>query len=216
MAIDREKFFPEIRVAVFHGHLKQSQVDGINIILDAWEKSGFTDLRWLAYMLGTAYHETAATMQPIHEYGSDAYFTRMYGVEGRRPEVARQMGNTEPGDGIKYCGRGFVQLTWKNNYALMGRILGVDLVENPDLAMEPDVAVKIMFEGMTRREILFEEHPTVSDAKYTFTGRALEDYFNDDAEEWINARRIINGTDHAQMIADTAGDFYVALGGQYE
>lgn len=212
LAFDRARFFSSIRAAVFHGHLSQKQVDGVNLILATWTGSNLSDPRWLAYMLGTAYHETGATMQPIHEYGSAAYFTRMYDVKGRRPEVARRMGNTEPGDGVKYAGRGFVQLTWKNNYALMGKVLGIDLVRYPDMAMRPEVAAKIMFEGMTRRDVLFEDDSAITpNAGATFTGKALEDYFNDDEEDWFNARRVINGLDHAQMIADTATDFHAAM-----
>lgn len=198
--IDRNRLFSGVRQTVFHGHFKQSQVDGINFILDAWEATDFTDLRWLAYMLGTAYHETAATMQPVHEYGGDAYFTRMYDVTGRRPDVARRMGNTSPGDGIKYCGRGFVQLTWKSNYAKMGRLLGVDLVGNPDLAMDPKIAARIMFAGMTATNL-----------RDTFSGVNLQRYFNDTAEDWVGARHIINGTDHADMLAETSQDFFDAL-----
>ena len=133
--IDRAAFFPVVRRDIFHGHLTQAQVDGMNFILDTWDKSAFTDFRWLAYMLGTAYHETAATMQPIKEYGSVAYFTRMYDVRGRRPDTARRMGNTKPGDGAKYCGRGYVQLTWKSNYDRAGHLLGIDLVSHQPLTV---------------------------------------------------------------------------------
>jgi putative chitinase len=210
MTIDREKLFTSVRQSVFHGHFRQSQVDGINIILDTWDASVFDDLRWLAYMLGTSYHETGATMQPIKEWGDTAYFTRMYDVTGKRPDTARKMGNTRPGDGPKYCGRGFVQLTWKNNYERAGQLLGIDLVNNPDLAMVPANAARIMFEGMTDANIIFEDEAS-ADSAFSFTGKTLEDYFNDSTEDWINARRIINGTDHAAMIAGTAQDFYVAL-----
>lgn len=210
--IDRAKLFGGVRSSVFGGRLKQGQVDGINHIVDAWEKSAFTDLRWLAYMLGTAYHETAATMQPIHEYGSTAYFTQMYDVRGRRPSVARQMGNTNPGDGARYCGRGYVQLTWKNNYKRAGEIVGVDLVADPDEAMDPDIAAEIMFAGMTDTRVVFEN--VRDDKEFSFTGKTLEDYFADDREDWIGARRIINGTDHAELIAETAQDFNDAL--EYE
>lgn len=208
--IDRARLFAGIRRPVFGGKLRQKQVDGINRILDAWDNSPLEDLRWLAYMLGTAYHETASTMQPIREYGTPAYFTRLYDVRGKRPEVARRMGNTEPGDGIRYCGRGYVQLTWKINYQRASRLVGVDLVANPDLAMDPDIAARIMFEGMTEIEIVFEDKTSL-DPGWTFTGRCLEDYFNDAAEDWTGARKIINGTDHAWLIAETALDFYAAL-----
>lgn len=208
--MDRKKFFTEVRQSVFHGHLRQKQVDGINIILDAWTASVFNDLRWLAYMLGTAFHETGATMQPIKEYGNLAYFTRMYDVQGKRPDVAKRMGNVRPGDGARYCGRGFVQLTWQLNYKRAGYILGIDLVNNPDLALKPDVAARIMFEGMTDALVIFEDSTSV-DPKFSFTGRTLEQYFNAKTEDWINARRVINGLDHAGIIAETAQDFYAAL-----
>jgi hypothetical protein len=181
----------------------------MNIILDTWDKSVFDDLRWLGYMFGTAYHETAATMQPIKEYGGYDYFERMYGPNGRRPDTARRMGNVNPGDGAKYCGRGFVQNTWHNNYKRAGELTGVDLVNNPDLAMQPDIAAKIMFAGMTDAKIIFEDFS--DDQNFSFTGKTLEDYFNDTTEDWYNARRIINGTQAAAMIAETAKDFYAAL-----
>lgn len=66
--MDRAKFFAGLRSALFGGKLAQGQVDGIIAILDAWQASQMKDLRWLAYMLATAYHETARTVQPIAEY----------------------------------------------------------------------------------------------------------------------------------------------------
>lgn len=203
MAIDRVALFSSIRSTVFHGHFNQSQVDGINFILDEWEaRPEMTDMRWLAYMLGTAYHETASTMQPVHEYGGNAYFTRMYDILGNRSAMARRMGNTQPGDGIKYCGRGYVQLTWKNNYLNIGKEIGINLVANPDLAMDPKIAAKVMFAGMTKNHLGFDT---------TFSGVSLDRYFNDNTEDWVGARQIINGRDHADMIAETAQDFYDAL-----
>lgn len=66
--IDRAKLFAALRKTdMFAAGLTQPQVEGIEAILDGWEKSDHTDLRWLGYMLGTAYHETASTMQPVRE-----------------------------------------------------------------------------------------------------------------------------------------------------
>lgn len=208
--VDRAGFFTTVRGAVFGGRLKQGQVDGMDCILGAWDASAFTDRRWLAYMLGTAYHETAFTMQPIKEYGTAAYFRRMYDITGDRPKLATQLGNTTPGDGAKYCGRGFVQLTGKSNYQRASALLGVDLVGTPDLAMDRDIAAKIMFEGMTVADIVFGDNKS-TDPDYTFTGKSLESYFNDTVEDWVEARRIINGTDHAEMIAATARKFLDAI-----
>jgi hypothetical protein len=201
MSINRDTFFQTIRGSLFGGHFTQDQVNGLDTLTDVWEASGYTDKRWFAYMLATAFHETAQTMQPIHERGGNAYFTKMYDIRGNRPSLARQMGNISPGDGAKYCGRGYVQLTWRVNYHRMGELLGLDLENNPDLAMQPDVAAKVMFEGMTKGE----------SRKGDFTGVSLEKYFNSTTEDWVNARRIINGTDCAQAIAAYAKKFNAAL-----
>lgn len=199
--IDRKSFFAGIRQGPFPGRLTSGQVSGTSAILDEWERRRLTDLRWLADMLGTAKWETDHTMQPIREAGGAAYLKRNYDPLGGRPTLAKRNGNTAPGDGVKYCGRGYVQLTWKNNYATMTRLLnaaGVDvnLVTNPDLAMRPDVAAFILFEGMIRG---------------SFTGKKLSDYFNASKTDWINARRIINGTDRAAEIAAISKQFYADL-----
>jgi putative chitinase len=207
--IDRAKFFSGVRPIFAGGKLNQGQVDGMNAILAAWDESVFSDLRWLAYMLATAYHETGGFMLPIGERGGYDYCERMYGPDGRRPETARKMGNIHIGDGFKYRGRGYVQMTWCINYRHAGEITGVNLVGNPDLAMRPDIAAKVMFAGMTDARVIFQDFS--DDRNFTFTGRSLEDYFNDDVEDPYNARRIINGTDHAQVIADTYEDFLPAL-----
>ena len=195
-AIDKRQFFEQIRKTLFNNALRQAQVNGIEAILNGWLSSPYRDIRWLAYMLATAYHETAFTMQPIKEYGSNEYLRLNYDVTGRNPTRARQMGNTLPGDGIKYAGRGFVQLTWKNNYRRAGQQLGVDLVGNPNRALELPIATKIMIEGMVNG---------------WFTGRKLADYFNDGRADWTNARRIINGTDRAERLGSIARNFYQAL-----
>lgn len=185
MNINRKRFFDEIR-PMFGRTISQTQVDGIDTILDEWEERGLTDLRWLAYMFATVKWETAHTMEPIEEYGLGALHA--YGVP-----------DAETGEA--YYGRGFVQLTWKENYAKMGKLLGVDLVKHPEKALEREIATQILFEGMLKEE------SGVGD----FTGVSLERYFNDTTEDWINARRIINGTDKAREIAAIGQQFYAAL-----
>jgi hypothetical protein len=171
MTIDRDRFYQAVRERPFGGRLSQSQVNGINSILDQWERRKPNgDRRWLAYMLGTAYHETAFQMQPVREIGRGR--GRPYGVPAA--------------NGQTYYGRGYVQLTWQNNYEAAGRLIGVDLVGNPDLALNPSVAADVMFAGM--------EHGT-------FTGVGLPHYFNATTDDPVNARRIINGMDCADAIA---------------
>ncbi len=180
--IDRDIFFGRVRVAPFGGTLTQGQTDGCNAILDAWEKRpDFTDLRWLAYMLATAKWETAHTMRPIAEYGRGA---------------AHDYGQPDPETGQAYYGRGYVQLTHKENYAKMRTLTGVDLVNHPELALDPKLAALIMFEGMKGG---------------MFTGVGLPKYFSQWTDDPVNARRIINGTDHAGDIAVIHRGFLAGL-----
>jgi putative chitinase len=195
--INRQFFFSFVRTHLFDGRLTTAQVQGLGGILDEWEsRHARRDDRWLAYMLATTHHETDRKMQPVREYGGAAYFKSMYDVAGARPRLAIANGNTTPGDGARYYGRGFVQLTWKSNYAKAGAALGIDLVGQPDLALDLAVSTRIMFTGMQRG---------------WFTGRKLADYFNPQRGDWINARRIINGTDKATLVASYGQSYYAAI-----
>lgn len=198
ITVDRTRYFDAHRRAF--GRLDQRQVDGIESILDGMAADApLTDLRHAAYMLATAWHETAHTMQPIAERGPMRYFDRYDPIladTAARRATARRMGNTRQGDGYRYRGRGYVQLTWKTNYARAGRALGVDLVNDPDRAMEPAIAYPVMSIGMREG---------------WFTGRRLSDDLRDGRTDYVSARRIINGTDRAALIAEYARDFERAL-----
>ena len=102
--------------------------------------------------------------QPISEWGGPQYFTEMY--EGRS-----DLGNTQPGDGARYHGRGFVQITGRANYRHYGQKLGVDLEGNPDLALDPDVASRVLVQYFWERSV---------------DERALEG-------DWKGVRRAVNG-----------------------
>jgi hypothetical protein len=180
MSIHRTWFFDAVRGALFGGSLTQAQVDGLNVLLDEGEARSW-DHRWLAYLIATSYHETAKTMQPIAEYGKGQ--GRPYGVP-------------DPVTGQTYYGRGYVQLTWKENYAKMAQVCDAPLVEEPDLALEPEIACLVIFEGMERG---------------MFTGVGLPDYFTATVTDWVNARRIVNALDRAQDIAGYAQHFHAAL-----
>jgi putative chitinase len=182
--LNKELFFSLVRKNL--GKLNQRHVDGFNAMMDEFVRRGLKDLRHLAYMLATAWHETAHTMGAIEEYGRGRY---------------QKYGKKDPTTGFAYYGRGLVQLTWADNYKRMGKLLGLPLYENPNLALNLDVAVQILFEGMLKAESL----------RGDFTGKSLEDYFNDHTNDAINARRIINGVDRAKMIALLHQKFLAAL-----
>lgn len=187
VAASRAVFFGELRKTLFKNGFTQSQVDGINSLLDVLENSKI-GVNHAAYMLATAYHETARTMQPIEEYGKGK--GRDY---GRRLKMNRTPYSTSL---PIYYGRGYVQLTWYENYDKAGKKLALDLLQKPELALVPEHAAAIMIYGM---------------AEGWFTGKKLTDYIGDYTANYTAARRIINGTDKAGKIATEAAAFELAL-----
>ncbi|SEA21751.1 hypothetical protein SAMN05660964_01141 [Thiothrix caldifontis] len=194
MKIQKETFFAQIGSALFKNRLSDTQRQGLNTLLGYWEQHfSKQDLRWLAYVLGTVHHEVRKSMQPIHEDGADQYFFDKYDIQGHNPETAKELGNIYPGDGVKFHGRGFVQLTGRSNYAYWAKRLNLDLLNDPDNALQPEVASTILFHGMIEGR---------------FTGKALSDYINETEEDWINARRIVNRLDKAEEIKTYAQQYW--------
>lgn len=182
--INREQFFATVREEF--GPLKQSQVDGFNAILDGAPLDMLHGQ--LAYVLATAWHEVDKRMQPIEEYGKGA--VRPY---GKRLKMNGQA--YKDVDGIFY-GRGFVQLTWYENYDKAGKKLHKDFLHNPAGVMQIDNAVQIMFLGMLEG---------------WFTGKKLSNYITADKADFVQARKIINGLDKADLIAGYASKFLRCL-----
>lgn len=181
---DRKIFFDGFRVFLNRRgrDLDQSRVDALEFLLRRFEGTPvWKDIRHVAYALATISAETAWTYRPIGEYGGEAYFRKYDGREG--------LGNTQPGDGARFKGRGFVQITGRRNYGRFSTLLQVDLVANPALALDPEISFKIMSIGMFHG---------------VFTGKKLAHYINSGATDYVNARRIINGLDHAADIAGYA------------
>jgi len=134
-----------------------------------------------AYCLATAHYES----------GQYKYMREIWGptVAQRRYEGRKDLGNVQRGDGNKFMGRGLVMITGRKNYGEWSARLGIDLLNNPLLAEKPEIAVRILVEGM----------------KYgTFTGKKLSDYMTLKRSDFSQARRIINGMDRADLIADYA------------
>ncbi len=156
-----------------------------SVIADA---ASWQSLAELAYLFATVKWETAHTFTPIHELGSLSYFDK-YDVG---TPLGTNLGNTQSGDGFLFRGRGYVQITGRANYQHIGSLLGIDLVSNPDLALDPGIAYKIAAGGMHGG---------------WFTGRRLSQYMSGDTPDYVNARRIINSLDHASDIAAIAQTF---------
>lgn len=196
-------FFDSLRHGLLGPDLDADEVSGCNAILAAMEGA---PLAWAAYAFATAFLETGSTMHPVAEANwlsqaaRERYFTRMYDIAGARPTVAKALGNTCAGDGVRFAGRGYVQLTGRTNYQRASDKLGLDLVTHPDDAMEPEVAAKIMRQGM---------------AEGWFTGKSFKSYLpasgRGSRDQFKAARRIINGQDRAADIAAEAMKFQAAL-----
>ena len=178
--MNRTQFFNIVRKQLHQGKLNQEQVDGYEAILNELACYNLSTQE-KAYMLATAYHETKYTMQPVRE----AYWMS----EAWRKKNLRY---------YPHYGRGYVQLTWPFNYERADRELGLNgaLVANLDLAMQPDIAAKIMIYGMREG---------------WFTTKKLSDYIKNGKADYVGARRIINGTDAARKIAGYAEIFEKAL-----
>jgi hypothetical protein len=183
--IHRKYFFDSIKYHLFKS-LNQDQVDGLNVFLDWYDNENppvpdahHFDDRMLAYVLATTYHETAATMQPIVEYGGESY------LKGKPY--------------YPWYGRGYVQLTWEENYKKQDDKLELNgmLMTDPDVALDPAVAKKVILFGM---------------ADGDFTGKRLGEFFTDTLTDWYNARTIVNGHDRATDIAGYAEKFHNAIG----
>lgn len=175
--IDRKKFYDSFRRAF--GRLSQSQVDGLNFLLKNTEFDSNAAvalrnvwLRQMAYVYATVKHEVANTYKPIVEYGNK--HCRRY--DG----------------GCRYKGRGYVQLTHRYNYKKMSKIVGRDLVAEPNLALDPDVAYHVLSYGMHYG---------------SFTGKKLGSYIRKGKTDYYNARRVVNGTDKASLIRGYARTF---------
>lgn len=197
--IDRADLFARLRAGVFGGTLRQDQVDGVNAVLDHWDRHReLKDVRWLAYLLATTYHETARTMQPVRETlaGTDEQaFQRLRSHFGRVKSYFR----LHPETGKSYFGRGLVQLTWDFNYKSMGKLLGIGstLFLTPSGALTSKLAVPIIFEGMIRGSFV--------------PGHCLPRYFRDGLAGWTEARAIVNGRGRAREIARLGQAFLTGL-----
>lgn len=202
--MDMTTFFAYARRAPFGGRFSQSQIDGINRLLAQWRYYKLTDLRELAYILATVFHETGGRMLPVREAfaSSDASAIKMLDkafAAGRLGSVRKPYWRKDAA-GKSWFGRGDVQITHQENYRTMGDRLGVDLVGNPSLALDPVISARIAIVGMQEG---------------LFTGRKLTDYFGHGKDDPTGARAIVNGEDKAKLIAGYYKNFLDALEAAY-
>lgn len=148
------------------------------LIVQALQAEGILDPRTLAYALATIQRETGGTFAPVREGFSDAV--------GKQQAI-----NNGYGGGENYYGRGFIQLTHADNYKKIGERIGMgdQLVNNPDLALDPEISAKIL-------AAFFKDRGVAEAAQ---------------KGDFVGARRPVNGTDHAFDIANNANQYLASI-----
>lgn len=164
----------------------------VPLILQECQRAGVLALSQVAYIMATALHESRFGQEMLPP------------ASGFRDEGREDLGNLQPGDGSRYRGRGFVPIRGRLNYTRWGDRLGYDLVSQPELAEEQDIAAKIIVLGMRDG---------------SFTGHKLDDYLSSEGEAHLQAERqdfrfarhIIRNLDNADLIAEYAENFLRAM-----
>ena len=208
MNIDKEKFLFIYEQSQYKTLTESAQSGLINLLTFMEADEHITDVRWLAYILATTQHEVGGTWQPIREHGSRSYFIGRYGSQTR---VGKELGNDTPEEGAIYAGGGFPQVTGESNYEMGEAALRKEYTDvvarfeartgskfdltvgdqpndlsDPENITDPEIAYCIMSYAMR---------------KGAFTGVGLSKYFNDKKTDPVNARKIVNSLDCAELIA---------------
>lgn len=158
--------------------LQRRRLAHITAALNRWEVS---DLRQIAYVIATAWHETDKLVDLTED-------------RARVGTALRRVQDRYWGTG--YWGRGYIHTTWKENYEKLSELLQQDFVNNPELLLMDRHAADSLVVGMR-------------DGIYT--SRRLDHYFTDTLTDWRNARRIVNGLDKSWLIAGYAQGIYKRL-----
>lgn len=184
------------------GFLTKDQVSQIEIIVGEIDADKSITYPQGAYILATVWHETGGKMQPVSEIGKGR--TRAYGqwYKNSKGELygwkngAKREAYLQSECPHLFYGRGLPQLTWYDNYKKASEKLGVDFVNNPELALDMKLSTRILIVGMKEG---------------WFTGHTLDRHINQSKKDYTNARRIINGMDRATHVAGIAAIFERAL-----
>lgn len=194
--MDRAKFYSSIRGSLFGGSLSAEQVGGMETMLNAGQTYPVKDLRHMAYIFATVFHEVGRRMVPVREGFAKTDAGAIAAVEKLFKAHKISTNYAAPVDGVSYFGRGRVQNTWHDNYVKLEERFGLPFVSQPGLLLDPDIDATVTIAGHMEG---------------IWTGKKLIDYINDRGTDYINARKIINGTDKATVIAGYATKFEKAF-----
>lgn len=186
--MNRKVFYDFVRNLPFGGRISPDQFAGLEKIID-YAKEHYPDIdkRWLAYILATVFHETARTMQPVRETLATSDAQAIIRLDNAYKKGTLKVSKPYWRDG--YFGRGLVQITFKENYDKFG-------IDNPADALTWEIALQVLFDGMINAK---------------FTKYRLSQFFNKSNDDPKGARKIVNGTDKASLIAEYYKNFLDAL-----
>ncbi len=207
--VDKARFYRAIRKYYSVYERVGNHYAGTDSILDQWnDDQRMKDDRWLAYILATAYHETAFRMFPVRETlasSDESAINRLENFYQRRGATGPVYWRPVEETGRAYFGRGYVQLTWDWNYKRADKRFGIanetrnpqSYYWNPDLALDPESSIRITYDGMIYG---------------WYTGHCLLRHIQPNRRaDYGQARRVINGIDKASKIAEHADHFMEAL-----
>jgi putative chitinase len=179
----------------FNARLSPRQCASIDFLFSEMQKQEVTDNRQRAYILATVFHE--CNFLSIRE-------RRARPTTPEQKQIWTWQNRYWPSG---YYGRGFSQLTWRFNYEKFSRVVGADLVKNPDLALQPGIGAIIIVYGMKHGSF------TAGRQRLESTNR-LSKYFpiGSDVAQWENARKIVNGTFMAEKVAEHAKKIFAFMG----
>ena len=185
------------RIASEYAKGERKTVAGtVRNLLSEMRRDGVTDLRQQADIMGQASLETTMGSDMIEHSAKNAYENRA------------DLGNTQKGDGDRYKGRGYIQITGRASYGYWSHRLGVDLIKHPDFAARPDIAAKIAVQGM--RDGTFTGM-TAAGNLIKGGGKKLSDFFTSTKSDFFGSRQIVNGTDRAGELVQKATTFLAKL-----
>lgn len=203
--MNKSKFFEEVKKSLFGGKLTQTQVNGLEAIIDEWNRQGGGQREQLAYVLATPYHEVGRAYKPIREnlnYKSAAQIRKVWPSRfktdadaspfvGNAKKLAikvygGRLGNkpAPSSDGYDFRGGGWEQRTGRVNFERIG------IADNPNKILEPSFAAKSIVVGMRSGE---------------YTGKKLSDFINNAKTDYGMARTIINADRTRKTSTGTIG-----------
>ena len=181
--------------ATYPKSVRKTVHNTVTNLLAEMQRDGISDPRQQADVLAQAAIETSMGTSMTEETPGNY-------------EHRTDLGNTQKGDGHRYIGRGYIQITGRASYAYWSHRLGVDLIKHPELAARPDIAAKIAVQGM--RDGTFTGM-TSQGTLISGGGKKLSDFINKTKTDFLHSREIVNSLDRAKTLQQKATEFLAQL-----